>query len=155
MTGIGIISLAGVVVNNAIVLIDYTDYLQSQQKAEQDLGEEDFLSPEDSLASIQLAGETRFRPVILTAITTVLGLIPLAVGLNIDFISLMTTLNPRIYFGGDNAAFWSPMSWTIIFGLLVATFLTLVVVPCMYQVIQATQRKISLWRKPDANAVSN
>lgn len=151
MTGIGIVSLAGVVVNNAIVLIDYTDYLQTQQKAEQDLGEEDFLNPEDSLASIQLVGETRFRPVILTAITTVLGLIPLAVGLNIDFISLMTTLNPRIYFGGDNAAFWSPMSWTIIFGLLVATFLTLVVVPCMYQVIQTTQRKISLWRKSEAN----
>lgn len=155
MTGIGIISLAGVVVNNAIVLIDYTDYLQTQQKAEQDLGEEDFLNPEDSVSSIQKAGETRFRPVILTAITTVLGLIPLAVGLNIDFISLMTTLNPRIYFGGDNAAFWSPMSWTIIFGLLVATFLTLVVVPCMYHVIQATQRKISLWRKPEADVISS
>ncbi|MBE0639144.1 MAG: efflux RND transporter permease subunit [Bacteroidales bacterium] len=153
MTGIGIVSLAGVVVNNAIVLIDYTDYLQKQKKAEQDLAEEDFLQPDDSISSIQQAGETRFRPVILTAITTVLGLIPLAVGLNIDFISLMTTLNPRIYFGGDNAAFWSPMSWTIIFGLLVATFLTLVVVPCMYQVIQSTQRKISFWRKPEANVV--
>lgn len=154
MTGIGIISLAGVVVNNAIVLIDYTDYLQAQKRAEQDLAEEQFLKPEDSVYSIQKAGETRFRPVILTAITTVLGLIPLAVGLNIDFISLMTTLNPRIYFGGDNAAFWSPMSWTIIFGLLVATFLTLVVVPCMYQIIQATQRKISLRRKPETNVVS-
>lgn len=154
MTGIGIISLAGVVVNNAIVLIDYTDYLQAQKRAEQDLAEEQFLKPEDSVYSIQKAGETRFRPVILTAITTVLGLIPLAVGLNIDFISLMTTLNPRIYFGGDNAAFWSPMSWTIIFGLLVATFLTLVVVPCMYQIIQATQRKISLRRKPETSGVS-
>lgn len=147
MTGIGIISLAGVVVNNAIVLIDFTDYLHTKKKAELDLSEEQLLSPEESITCIRQAGETRFRPVILTAITTVLGLIPLAVGMNVDFISLMTTLNPKIYFGGDNAAFWSPMSWTIIFGLLVATFLTLVVVPCMYQIILATQRKVSILTK--------
>jgi multidrug efflux pump len=144
MTGIGIISLAGVVVNNAIVLIDYTDYLHTQKRAEMSVPEEQFLNPEESLACIQQAGETRFRPVVLTAITTVLGLIPLAIGLNINFVSLMTDLNPQIYFGGDNADFWSPMSWTVIFGLLVATFLTLVIVPCMYQIILATRRKIRI-----------
>jgi multidrug efflux pump len=142
MMGIGIISLAGVVVNNAIVLIDYTDYLQIRKKSELDIPEDKFLNPADSLALIQQAGETRFRPVILTAITTVLGLIPLAVGMNINFSTLMTELRPQIYFGGDNAAFWGPMSWTVIFGLTVATFLTLVIVPCMYQIIQATQRKV-------------
>ena len=147
MTGVGIISLAGVVVNNAIVLIDYTDYLHDQRKAELDIPENKFLSPEESLDCIQRAGETRFRPVILTAITTVLGLIPLAIGLNINFVTMMTELNPQIYFGGDNAAFWSPMAWTVIFGLTVATFLTLVIVPAMYQIILSTQRKINIWIK--------
>jgi multidrug efflux pump subunit AcrB len=147
MTGIGIISLAGVVVNNAIVLIDYTDYLHDQKKAELDIPENKFLSPEESLGCIQQAGETRFRPVILTAITTVLGLIPLAIGLNINFVSLMTDLNPQIYFGGDNAAFWSPMAWTVVFGLTVATFLTLVIVPAMYQIILSTRRKVIIWLK--------
>ncbi|MFN2395210.1 MAG: efflux RND transporter permease subunit [Bacteroidales bacterium] len=147
MTGIGIISLAGVVVNNAIVLIDYTDYLHDQKKAELDIPENKFLSPEESLDCIQQAGETRFRPVILTAITTVLGLIPLAIGLNINFVSLMTNLDPQIYFGGDNAAFWSPMAWTVIFGLTVATFLTLVIVPAMYQIILSTRRKAIIWLK--------
>ena len=145
MTGIGIVSLAGVVVNNAIVLIDYTDYLHMQRKAELGIPEEEYLDPEESLACIQLAGETRFRPVILTAITTVLGLFPLAVGLNINFVSLVTSFNPQIYFGGDNAAFWGPMSWTVIFGLTVATFLTLVIVPSMYQIILATKRKTKKW----------
>jgi multidrug efflux pump len=154
MTGIGIISLAGVVVNNAIVLIDYTDYLHTQRRAELDVSEEQFLHPDESLACIQQAGETRFRPVVLTAITTVLGLIPLAVGLNINFVSLMTRFDPEIYFGGDNAAFWSPMSWTIIFGLLVATFLTLVVVPCMYQIILATRRKISILMKSEEEVIA-
>lgn len=147
MTGIGIISLAGVVVNNAIVLIDYTDYLHDRKKADEDIPEELYLENEASTAIIQQAGETRFRPVVLTAITTVLGLLPLAIGLNIDFVTLMTDLDPQIFFGGDNAAFWSPMAWTVIFGLTVATFLTLVIVPCMYQVILATQRKVSVWLK--------
>jgi multidrug efflux pump len=145
MTGIGIISLAGVVVNNAIVLIDYTDYLHDQKRAELKVPEDRYLDPETSMQCIQQAGETRFRPVILTAITTVLGLIPLAIGLNINFLTLMTDLNPEFYFGGDNAAFWGPMSWTVIFGLTVATFLTLVVVPAMYQIIQATKRKVRGW----------
>jgi len=147
MTGVGIISLAGVVVNNAIVLIDYTDYLHDRKKAEQGIPEDKFLNPEDSLACIQEAGETRFRPVVLTAITTVLGLIPLAIGLNINFVTLMTELSPQIYFGGDNAAFWSPMAWTVIFGLTVATFLTLVIVPSMYQIILSTRRKIMVWTR--------
>lgn len=147
MTGVGIISLAGVVVNNAIVLIDYTDYLHVQKRAEQELPEDKFLTPQESLACIQQAGETRFRPVVLTAITTVLGLIPLAIGLNLNFVTLMTDLDPQIYLGGDNAAFWGPMSWTVIFGLTVATFLTLVVVPCMYQIILSTRRKVKIWLK--------
>jgi multidrug efflux pump len=141
MTGIGIISLAGVVVNNAIVLIDYTDYLYEQKRIELNVPEDRFLRPADANACIQQAGETRFRPVILTAITTVLGLIPLAVGLNFNFLTLMTDFDPQVYLGGDNAAFWGPMSWTVIFGLTVATFLTLVIVPAMYQVILTTRRK--------------
>jgi multidrug efflux pump subunit AcrB len=147
MTGVGIISLAGVVVNNAIVLIDYTDYLHEQRKAELGVPEDKYLKPEESLACIQQAGETRFRPVILTAITTVLGLIPLAVGLNLNFVTLMTDFDPQIFFGGDNAAFWGPMSWTVIFGLTVATFLTLVIVPSMYQIILSTHRKVLVWMR--------
>ncbi len=147
MTGIGIVSLAGVVVNNAIVLIDYTDYLHIQRKTALGIPLEEYLEPNESLKCIQEAGQTRFRPVILTAITTVLGLFPLAFGLNLNFITLMTRLDPQIYFGGDNAAFWGPMSWTIIFGLTVATFLTLVIVPSMYHIILATKRKTKRWIK--------
>jgi multidrug efflux pump len=152
MTGIGIISLAGVVVNNAIVLLDYTDYLQNRKKAEQGIPEDMFLTPAESNQCIQEAGETRFRPVILTAITTVLGLVPLAIGLNINFLTLMTDFDPQIYLGGDNAAFWGPMSWTVIFGLTVATFLTLVIVPAMYQIILATHRKTRIWLKGEEKA---
>ncbi len=147
MTGIGIISLAGVVVNNGIVLVDYTDYLHTRKKQEMDIQEKKFLDPDNSLAIIQQAGETRFRPVILTAITTVLGLFPLAIGLNINLVTLMTELRPQIYFGGDNAAFWSPMAWTVIFGLTVATFLTLVIVPAMYQIILSLRRSLLKWHK--------
>jgi uncharacterized membrane protein YhaH (DUF805 family) len=71
-------------------------------------------------------------PVLLTASATILGLIPLAVGLNIDFATLFTHFNPHLYFGGDSVAFWGPLSWTMIFGLAFATFLTLVLVPVMY-----------------------
>ncbi len=149
MTGVGIISLAGVVVNNAIVLIDYTDYLHDRKKAELGISEKKFLDPVTSLNIIREAGETRFRPVILTAITTVLGLIPLAIGMNINFVTLMTELRPQIYFGGDNAAFWGPMSWTVIFGLTVATFLTLVIVPSMYKIILSTRRKVLVMIKGD------
>ncbi len=141
MMGVGIVSLAGVVVNNAIVLVDYTDYLHNRKRSELNTGEQEFIAPDISLSLIEKAGNTRFRPVILTAITTVLGLFPLAIGLNIDFVSLVTEFNPHIYFGGDNARFWGPMSWTVIFGLTIATFLTLVIVPCMYQIILSTRRK--------------
>lgn len=130
MTMIGIISLAGVVVNNAIVLIDYTDLIRSRKREALDVSQS--LPFPEVVESIVLGGKTRLRPVLLTAITTVLGLLPLAIGFNIDFVTLVTEYNPRIYFGGDNNVFWKPMSWAIIYGLTFATFLTLVIVPVMY-----------------------
>lgn len=142
MTGIGIVSLAGVVVNNGIVLIDYISYLKRNRKIELGIDpEHGDLSENESLEIVAIAGKTRLRPVLLTAITTVLGLIPLAVGLNIDFIGLFENFDPDIYFGGDNALFWGPMSWTVIFGLTFATFLTLVVVPAMYHLLYLTRYK--------------
>lgn len=132
MCGIGIISLAGVVVNNAIVLIDYTNLLRERRKEELGLVEEEQLSVADLIQTSVDSGATRLRPVLLTAITTVLGLIPLAIGLNIDFVGLFTVGDPNIYVGGESTAFWGPMSWTVIFGLTFATFLTLVLVPVMY-----------------------
>lgn len=132
MTGIGIISLAGVVVNNAIVLIDYIDYLKGNRKKELGLEPEDNLPVTDIVDCIVQGGKTRLRPVLLTAITTILGLFPMASGMNIDFAGLLSEFNPNIYFGGDNASFWGPMAWTVIFGLTFATFLTLVIVPVMY-----------------------
>ena len=132
MTMIGIISLAGVVVNNAIVLIDYTNLLRQQKREELGLGEFDQLPLTEVKNAIVQAGKTRLRPVLLTAITTVLGLIPLATGFNIDFAGLLSNYAPDIYFGGDNTIFFGPMSTTIIFGLTFATFLTLIVIPAMY-----------------------
>ncbi len=132
LTGIGIVSLAGVVVNNAIVLIDYIDYLKSQLKAKQGLDTDDNLTIEEINECIVQGGKTRLRPVLLTAITTILGLLPMAIGLNINFVTMFTNFEPNIYIGGDNAAFWSPMAWTVVFGLAFATFLTLIIVPVMY-----------------------
>ncbi len=132
MTGIGIISLAGVVVNNAIVLIDYIDVLKSKRKTELGLDKDDNLPIEEIIPCITQAGKTRLRPVLLTAITTVLGLVPMAIGFNINFETLFSEFKPDIYLGGDNASFWGPMAWTVIFGLTFATFLTLVVVPAQY-----------------------
>ena len=132
MTMIGIISLAGIVVNNAIVLIDYTNLLRKRKREELNLGEFDLLPMSDFKDAIVQAGKTRLRPVLLTAITTILGLLPLATGFNIDFASLLSNYDPNIYIGGDNTVFFGPMSWTIIFGLTFATFLTLVVIPVMY-----------------------
>jgi multidrug efflux pump subunit AcrB len=132
MTGIGIISLAGVVVNNAIVLIDYIDILKARAKKKLGLSPDDNLSIEESIKCIIQGGRTRLRPVLLTAITTILGLTPMAMGLNINFGTLLSELNPQLYFGGDNALFWGPLALTVIFGLSFATFLTLVVVPAMY-----------------------
>ena len=137
MTGVGIISLAGVVVNNAIVLIDYIGLLKKRRKQELGIDENDELPMDEAKECIVQAGKTRLRPVLLTAITTVLGLIPLATGLNIDFLSFFNNFDPHIYFGGDNAVFWGPMSWTVIFGLSFATFLTLVIVPAMYHALYA------------------
>ncbi len=131
-TGVGIISLAGVVVNNAIVLIDYVNLL-IRRKLDR-LGKDDLhdLSDEEIKESIIRGGATRLRPVLLTAITTVLGLIPLAIGFNFNFFTLITETDPNLFIGGDNTAIWGPMAWTVIYGLIFATFLTLIVVPSMY-----------------------
>jgi multidrug efflux pump len=122
MTGVGIISLAGVVVNNAIVLIDYIDILR----------ERDGMDRREALIE---GGKTRFRPVVLTAITTVLGLIPLAVGLNFDFLGLFSRLDPNLYWGGEQAAWWGPMAIAVIVGLSFATVLTLILVPVLYSLV--------------------
>ncbi len=136
MTGIGIISLAGIVVKNGIVLIDYITLLKARKREEMGLEEGAPLPKAVSLECIVEGGKTRLRPVILTALTTILGMLPLAVGLNIDIVKLFTELKPGIYFGGDNMIFWGPMANAIIFGLLFSTILTLVVVPVMYQTAQ-------------------
>jgi multidrug efflux pump len=122
MTGVGIISLAGVVVNNAIVLIDYIDLLREREG----------LSVREALVR---AGMTRFRPVVLTAVTTVLGLVPLAIGLNFDFVGLYTALDPNLFWGGEQAAWWGPMAIAVIAGLSFATVLTLVLVPVLYSIV--------------------
>lgn len=122
MTGVGIISLAGIVVNNAIVLIDYIDILR----------ERDGMDRREALVQ---GGKTRFRPVVLTATTTALGLVPLAIGLNFDFFGLYTSLSPELYWGGDQAAWWGPMAVAVIVGIIFATFLTLVLVPVMYSLV--------------------
>ncbi|MCB0571385.1 MAG: efflux RND transporter permease subunit [Phaeodactylibacter sp.] len=131
-TGVGIISLAGVVVNNAIVLIDYTNLVIKRRKEELGLGYGQELSFDEMKEAIVKGGATRLRPVLLTAITTVLGLVPLAVGFNFNFFTLVSSLDPQIFIGGDNTAVWGPMAWTVIYGLVFATFLTLIVVPAMY-----------------------
>ncbi|HOX78983.1 MAG TPA: efflux RND transporter permease subunit [Bacteroidales bacterium] len=147
MTGIGLVSLAGIVVNNAIVLIDYTDLLKLRKRTELGMEENALLPKDIALDCVIQAGRTRLRPVLLTAVTTLLGLIPLASGLNIDFLSLFEHFDPKIYFGGDNVAFWGPISWTIIFGLTFSTFLTLIVVPAMYHVLYLGKIRIHEMRK--------
>jgi len=132
MTMIGIISLAGVVVNNAIVLIDYTNLIRKRKREEFGLDEDELLPYDEIVKAAIEGGKTRLRPVLLTAITTILGLIPLAVGFNIDFFSFFTTYDAKIYIGGDNNAFFAPMSWAIIYGLTFATFLTLIIIPSLY-----------------------
>lgn len=129
MTMVGIISLAGIVVNNSIVLIDFIELKRKRLAEETGQTDQDIHS---IIETIKEAGRTRLRPVLLTAITTVLGLIPLAVGINIDFLKFFGQYDADFYLGGDSVMFWSPLAWTIIFGLIVATFLTLVVVPVMY-----------------------
>ena len=121
LSGLGIIAVGGIVVNNGILLIDYTDQLRKNGMPFK--------------KAIVEAGKTRLTPVLLTAFSTILGLLPLALGINIDFIGLLTDFNPNFYWGGDSSQFWGPMAWTIIFGLTFATVLTLVVVPSMYYLI--------------------
>ncbi len=117
ISGIGIVALAGVVVRNGILLVEFMDLMLAEGMGEMD--------------AIIEAGRTRMTPVLLTAIAAILGLIPLAVGMNIDFASLFTHFNPHIFFGGDSADFWAPLAWTMIYGLSFATFLTLILVPVM------------------------
>jgi len=128
MSGVGVMALAGIVVRNGILLVEFTDLLLSQGM--------------ELREAIAEAGKTRMTPVILTAMAATLGLIPLAVGFNIDFVTLFTEFNPHIYFGGDNVAFWGPLSWTMIFGLIFGTFLTLFLVPVMYLLIAKLKMKL-------------
>ena len=131
-TGVGIISLAGIVVNNAIVLIDYINLLIERRRDSANVNSILDLTKEDVKQAIINGGSTRLRPVLLTAITTVLGLIPLAIGFNINFFTIISELNPQIYIGGDTTALWGSLAWTVIYGLVFSTFLTLVIVPAMY-----------------------
>ncbi len=135
MTMMGIISLAGIVVNNGVVLLDYTQLLIDRKKIELNIDENEYLDVENLNESIIKAGKARLRPVLLTAITTILGLIPLAIGFNINFFTLFSEFNPHINIGGDNVVFWGPLAWTVIYGLLIATFLTLIVVPVLFFLI--------------------
>jgi multidrug efflux pump len=128
MSGVGIMALAGIVVRNGILLVEFTDLLRSQGM--------------ELREAIAEAAKTRMTPVLLTAMAATLGLIPLAVGLNIDFVTLFTELNPHIFFGGDNVAFWGPLSWTMIFGLIFGTFLTLFLVPVMYLLVTKLKERI-------------
>jgi multidrug efflux pump subunit AcrB len=145
MTGIGIVSLAGIVVNNAIVLIDYIGLLKERRRIDLGLPEGAFLPVKDATECVVEAGKTRLRPVLLTAITTILGLVPMAIGMNFDFAGALTSFSPELYFGGDNVIFWGPISWTIIFGLTFSTFLTLIIVPVMYRITVNLQRKFMVW----------
>lgn len=142
MTGIGIISLAGIVVNNGIVLVDYVDLLRKDKKATTDLKGKKYLSPQQEIDCIAKGGKTRLRPVLLTAITTVLGLFPLAVGMNFNFFTLFSEFDPHLSFGSDSTAFWGPMSWTVIFGLTVSTFLTLIIAPVMFRISTQVEHRI-------------
>ena len=128
MTGVGILALSGIVVRNGILLVEFTDILIAQGM--------------ELRAAIIEASKTRMTPVLLTAMAATAGLIPLAVGFNIDFIKMFTELNPHIFFGGDNVAFWGPLSWTMIFGLIFGTILTLVLVPVLYLLVAKLKVKV-------------
>jgi multidrug efflux pump subunit AcrB len=134
MTMMGIIALAGIVVNNGVVLLDYTQILIDRKLTDLGVDEKTLLDRETLTSIVISGGKARLRPVLLTAITTVLGLVPLAIGLNINFITMFTRFDPQVYVGGDNVIFWGPLAWTVIFGLVVATFLTLIIVPVLYHI---------------------
>ena len=146
MTMMGIISLAGIVVNNGVVLLDYTQLLIDRKMIAKGMDDNDLLTTDNIKESIIEGGRARLRPVLLTAITTILGLIPLAIGFNINFFTLFSEFNPNIYFGGDNVMFWGPLAWTVIYGLIVATFLTLVIVPILFFITHKIKLKIQSWR---------
>lgn len=152
-TGMGIISLAGIVVNNAIVLIDFINLLIKRKWQSLGLTSASDLSPKQIKEAIIQGGATRLRPVLLTAITTILGLIPLAIGFNFNFFTLISELDPHFFLGGDNTAIWGPMAWTVIYGLVFATFLTLIVVPVMYWLAYRLKTWVySLTRREPSNA---
>ena len=138
----GIIALSGIVVNNGVVLLDYIQLLIDRKKIELKIEEKEVLPITHVKEEIINGGSARLRPVILTAITTILGLIPLSIGLNLDFFSLFSEWDPRIYLGGDNVAFWGPLAKTVIFGLSFATFLTLVIVPSIFLILYKLNLKI-------------
>ena len=142
MTMLGIISLAGIVVNNSVVLIDYTQLLLDRKKEKLNLEKDNMLPKNEIYESIVKGGKARLRPVILTAVTTILGLIPLAIGLNIDLMNLYINGDPNVYIGGDNVIFWGPLAWTVIFGLTFATFLTLIIVPVTFYLSKRLALKI-------------
>jgi multidrug efflux pump subunit AcrB len=152
MTMMGIISLAGVVVKNGIVLMDFFVLLLDKKVADKQLESHDDLSLEEIKEVIIESGKSRLRPVLLTALTAILGLIPLAIGLNFDFFTLVTDFNPHFFMGGDNVMFWGPLAWTIIFGLTYATVLTLVMVPVMFYLVKRT--KYWLRDKRNQNAIT-
>lgn len=129
MTGLGIVALGGIVVRNGILIVEFIDVKKKEGMP--------------TRRAIIEGGKTRITPVILTATATMLGLVPLAVGLNINFATIFTELNPHLYFGGDNVAFWGPLSWSIIFGLSFATFLTLMFVPALYELDYVIRLKIA------------
>ncbi len=128
MSGVGVLALAGIVVRNGILLVEFTDLLMEQGVPMNE--------------AIVEASKTRMTPVLLTAVAATLGLIPLAIGFNIDFVKMFTELNPHVFFGGDNVKFWGPLSWTMIFGIIFGTFLTLIFVPVMYLVMAKAKERI-------------
>ena len=131
------------------MLLDYTQILIDRKKVQLGLSDDELLNREDVKEAIIKGGKARLRPVLLTAITTVLGLIPLAIGLNINFVSLFSDFDPQVYMGGDNVIFWGPLAWTVIFGLIVATFLTLIIVPVLFNITYRLKIRIRDWRTTD------
>jgi multidrug efflux pump len=152
MTMVGIISLAGIVVNNGVVLLDYAELLINRRKQKDGVSEEKYLPLDVLFDTIVQAGKARLRPVLLTAITTILGLIPLAIGLNINFFTLFSEFDANIYMGGDNVVFWGPLAKTVIYGLLIATFLTLIVVPILFFLVTKFKMRIKGQLEADSQA---
>jgi multidrug efflux pump subunit AcrB len=128
-TGIGIIGLSGIVVKNGILVIEFADELRARGMKTRE--------------AVIEAGKTRIVPVLLTALAAILALIPLAIGFNINFVTMFSDLNPHIFFGGDNAAFWKPLALTIIWGLIFAFFMTLLIVPAMYLIAERLKRPMN------------